>query len=78
VELYTLTFIDEMTRKTWIYLLRWESRAFKAFKEIKDSNESESGLNIKRLGEAENFGGCDIEGLETIGIEGIIEIIQAQ
>ena len=44
------------------------SNAFEAFKEFKDGVQSENGLKIKRWGEDKKIGGCDLEGIENIGI----------
>ena len=46
---YILTFIDDFTRKTWIYLLEEEFEAFSKFKEFKVLVERQSGCNIKIL-----------------------------
>lgn len=46
---YFLSFIDDCTRKTWIYFLHEKSEAFKFFKEFKAKAEREVGLKIKGL-----------------------------
>ena len=46
---YILKFIDDFTRKTWIYLLKENFKAFNKFKEFKVLIERQSGCNIKIL-----------------------------
>lgn len=46
---YLLTFIDDYTRKTWIYFLLEKSETFYQFKLFKASVEKECGLSIKCL-----------------------------
>lgn len=46
---YLLTFIDDYTRKTWIYFLLEKSETFYQFKLFKASVEKECGLPIKCL-----------------------------
>ena len=46
---YILTFIDDLTRKTWIYLLKEKYEAFNKFKEFKVLVKRQSGCNIKIL-----------------------------
>lgn len=46
---YFVTFIDDFSRKVWIYLLRDKSKTFEAFKEFKQEVENECGLKIKVL-----------------------------
>ena len=46
---YFLTFIDDFTRKTWIYLLKTKDEAFEYFKEFKAMVEKQSGYIIKTL-----------------------------
>ena len=47
--IYFLTFIDDFSRKTWIYFLKQKSEAFEKFKEFKTLVEKQSGLYIKVL-----------------------------
>jgi hypothetical protein len=44
-----LTFIDDYSRKTWIYFLKTKSKAFKRFQEFKALMENQSGKKIKVL-----------------------------
>ena len=45
---YFLTFIDDFTRKTWVYFLKHKSDAF-FFQQFKALVENQSGYNIKIL-----------------------------
>jgi len=46
---YFLTFIDDFTKKTWIYLLKTKDEAFEYFKKFKAMVEKQSGYVIKTL-----------------------------
>jgi transposase InsO family protein len=46
---YFLTFIDDFSRKIWIYFLRHKSETFAKFKEFKDEAEKQSGKYVKVL-----------------------------
>jgi hypothetical protein len=46
---YFMTFIDDFSRKTWLYLLKQKSEAFDVFKKFKSMVENESGQTIKIL-----------------------------
>ena len=46
---YILSFIDDFTRKIWIYLLNQKSEALEAFKGFKTWAEKEAGTSIKCL-----------------------------
>ncbi|KAJ4717094.1 Retrovirus-related Pol polyprotein from transposon TNT 1-94 [Melia azedarach] len=46
---YFLLFIDDFSRKTWIYLLKQKSEVFGAFKKFKAAVEKESGCQIKAM-----------------------------
>jgi hypothetical protein len=47
--LYFITFINDFSRKTWIYLLKEKSEAFGVFKKFKVFVEKQSGFYIKVL-----------------------------
>jgi hypothetical protein len=47
---YFLTFIDDFTRKIWIYFLKHKSETFAKFKEFKAEAEKQSGKYLKVLG----------------------------
>ena len=46
---YFLTFIDDFSRKTWVYFLKRKSEVFEVFKEFKNLVENQSGCRIKVL-----------------------------
>ena len=46
---YMLTFIDDFTRKTWVYFLKNKSEVFEKFCNFKALVENQSGLHIKFL-----------------------------
>ena len=46
---YYLTFIDDHSRKTWIYFLKTKGQVFKRFKEFKALVENQIGKKIKVL-----------------------------
>jgi 5'-3' exoribonuclease 2 len=48
--LYYVSFIDDFSRRTWMYFLRKKSKVFNKFKEFKSLVENETNKNIKVLG----------------------------
>ena len=46
---YFLTCIDDFTRKTWVYFLKYKSETFGKFQEFKTMVENESNKKIKTL-----------------------------
>lgn len=46
---YFILFIDDYSRKTWVYFLRNKSEAFDTFRKFKAVVEKESGYEIKAL-----------------------------
>jgi len=46
---YFLTFIDDYSRKTWVYFLKQKSETFAKFKEFKALVENQSDRQIKVL-----------------------------
>ena len=46
---YLLTFIDDYSRKTWVYFLKQKSETFEIFKSFKAYVEKQSGLSLKVL-----------------------------
>jgi transposase InsO family protein len=46
---YFIIFIDDYSRKTWMYFLKEKAAAFDVFKKIKNLVENESGYQIKTL-----------------------------
>ena len=47
--LYYVTFIDDSTRKLWVYFLKKKSEVFDTFRKWKAMVENETGLKIKRV-----------------------------
>ncbi|GKD19054.1 retrovirus-related pol polyprotein from transposon TNT 1-94, partial [Tanacetum coccineum] len=47
--LYFMLFIDDYSRKTWVYFLNEKSQAFEAFKKFKAMVKKEKGLKIKSM-----------------------------
>ncbi|KAE8661431.1 putative WRKY transcription factor 4 [Hibiscus syriacus] len=47
--LYYVTFIDDSTRKVWVYFLKKKSEVFDTFRKWKAMVENETGLKVKRL-----------------------------
>ena len=46
---YYVTFIDDATRKTWVYCIRHKPHAFSTFKKWKFLVENETGKKLKCL-----------------------------
>jgi hypothetical protein len=46
---YCVTFIDDATRKTWVYCIRQKSDVFDTFKKWKDLVENETRKRLKCL-----------------------------
>ena len=46
---YFITFIDDLSRYEYVYLMRYKSEAFKKFKEFRHEVEKQSGKSIKVL-----------------------------
>ncbi|KAH9681844.1 hypothetical protein KPL71_027113 [Citrus sinensis] len=46
---YFLLFIDDFSRKTWVYFLKQKSEVFEAFKKFKAAVEKERGYQIKAM-----------------------------
>eukprot|EP01018_Ginkgo_biloba_P038757 Gb_28556 [translate_table: standard] len=46
---YFMTFIDDFSRRVWVYFLRSKSQAFNAFKEFKQEAENQCNMKIKVL-----------------------------
>jgi transposase InsO family protein len=47
--IYFLTFIDDYSRKTWVYLLKQKSETFDKFNEFKALVDKHSGISIEIL-----------------------------
>jgi hypothetical protein len=59
---YYLTFIDDYSRKTWIYFLKTKSKVFKRFREFRAFVENQSGKRIKVL-RSDNEGEYSLDNL---------------
>ena len=46
---YFATFIDDYSKKTWIYFLKTKDEVFNQFKDFKASVENSTGKKIKKL-----------------------------
>ena len=46
---YLLSFVDDFSRKLWVYMMKEKSIAFATFKNFKAHVEMESGYKIKVL-----------------------------
>lgn len=46
---YMLTFIDDFTRKVWVYFLKHKSEVFQKFRHFKAFVEKQNGIHIKVL-----------------------------
>ena len=46
---YVLTFIDDFSRNTWVYFLKYKSDVFDSFRVFKTFVEKQSGLSIRRI-----------------------------
>jgi len=46
---YFLTFIDDFSRKTWIYFLKRKSKVLNCFKDFKVIVEKQSGYKIRTM-----------------------------
>ena len=44
---YYVTFIDDATRKTWVYCIRQKSNVFDTFKKWKALTENETGKKVE-------------------------------
>ncbi|ONK72653.1 uncharacterized protein A4U43_C04F21630 [Asparagus officinalis] len=48
--LYFVTFIDNHSRKTWVYFMKHKLEVFEVFKRWKTMVENKTGLKVKKLG----------------------------
>jgi transposase InsO family protein len=61
VKRYLITFIDDFTRKTWVYFLQQKLEAFYMFKSFKAHVENEIGKTVKTLRTDRGGEYCSIE-----------------
>ncbi|KAE8735455.1 hypothetical protein F3Y22_tig00000340pilonHSYRG00428 [Hibiscus syriacus] len=59
--LYYVTFIDDSTRKMWVYFLKKKSEVFDTFRKWKVMVENENGLKVKRLSSPNTAAECVAE-----------------
>ena len=70
--LYYITFVDDYSRKTWIYFLKGKDEVFNKFKEYKAlvENLSEKKINILRSDNVGEFTRSDFKNLcREVGIK---------
>ena len=70
---YFVTFIDDHSRKVWVYFLRYKSEVFEVFKKWKVMVENETGLKIKKL-RSDNGGEYDDTGFKKFCYENGIRL----
>ena len=68
---YCMTFIDDYSRKTWIYLLKAKSEVFERFREFKTLVENQTRKKIHVLRTANGVEYTSNEFLEYCSAEGI-------
>ncbi|KAE8735550.1 Beta-galactosidase 8 isoform 1 [Hibiscus syriacus] len=61
---YFLLFIDDFSRKTWVYFLKQKSEVFEVFKKFKAAVERESGRKIKAM--RSDRGGIYFQGVSRV------------
>lgn len=69
---YFISFIDDYSRKTWIYFLRKKDEAFASFLEWKKMAENQSGRKIKTLRTDNGLEFCNMEFNNLCKEEGIV------
>ena len=68
---YFVTFIEDFSRKVWVYMLKQKSEVFKVFKQWKALVENQMGMKIKRLRTDNGMEFCSSEFDEFCRDEGI-------
>ena len=68
---YCITFIDDYSRKTWIYFLKAKSEVFDRFREFKTLMENQTGKKIRVLRTDNEGEYTSNEFLEYCSAEGI-------
>jgi hypothetical protein len=72
---YYVTFIDDSTRKVWVYFLKNKSDVFSVFKRWKTEVETQTGLKIKSL-KSDNGGEYDSQEFKEFCLENGIRMIK--
>jgi hypothetical protein len=63
---YFVTFIDDHSRKVWVYFLRQKSEVYKVFKKWKAMVENETGFKNNKL-RSDN---SEVKSMRTLGSKG--------
>ena len=72
---YYVIFIDDSTRKVWVYFLKNKSDVFSVFKRWKQEGETQAGLKIKCL-KSDNGGEYDSNQFKEFCSENGIRMIK--
>ena len=67
-----MSIIDDYSRMTWVFMMKYKSEAFKIFKQWKILIENQTGKNIKRLRIKNGLEFCGSEFNEFSKNEGIV------
>jgi hypothetical protein len=70
---YFVTFIDDHSRKVWVYFLKQKSEVYEVFKKWKAMVENETGLKIKKL-RSDNGGEYEDTGFKRLCFENGIRL----
>jgi hypothetical protein len=70
---YFVTFIDDHSRKVWVYFLKQKSEVYEVFKKWKAMVENETGLKIKKL-RSDNSGEYEDTGFKRFCFENGIRL----
>ena len=66
-----LTFVDDFSRKVWVYFLRQKKKMFPVFKKFKALVENQTGRKIKKLRTDNGLEFCKLEFTELCAVNGI-------
>ena len=66
-----LIFVDDFSRKVWVYFLRQKNKAFFIFKKFKNFVENQTRRKIKKLRTDNGLEFCDSEFIEFCLVNGI-------
>ena len=67
-----LTFVDDFSRKVWVYFLRQKNETFSMFKKFKALVENQTGRKIKKLKTDNGLKFCEMEFNEFCAVNGIV------
>ena len=68
---YMLTFVDDFSRKVWVYFLRHKNEAFPMFKKFKALVENQTGRKIKKLRTDNGLEFCETDFNEFCAEQGV-------